>query len=405
MCIRRTWKAQAFGHMNFGLYKDVIDEGVGRLRRVALYGFGEPLAHPQFAEFVEYARSSLGDSAYILTVTNGTLLTAESARGIFEAGINEVAFSVDAPEVDALSMIRVGSGGYDLLGNMRAARELAWDYGVRLGISTVLMRSNYKMLPGIVERAAELGADYLVVSHVVPYHPAIQNEAVYTTVSREAVMFYQRAGKKLGALAREALYDAFLSHYTWQERGSRQLYLLLMEEISSRGYSLNYELVEDAIAREALLRDVEETLAAARDAATAYGLEVKLPSVYADSRARECPYVKQNATMILHSGEVVPCMDLAYEHPLYTNMHAKIVKRVSFGNVGEKPLSDIWTSERYEAFRALRRNLVATTPWCADCAFATRKCWYIDSNDYDCYGNEVGCSECLYSANLAHCVI
>jgi len=405
MCIRRTWKAQDFGYMDFDLYRRVIDEGAGRLKRVVLYGFGEPFTHPRFTEFVRYARSALGDYAYILTVTNGTLLDSRMASEVFEAGIDEVAFSVDAPDIEPLSTIRVGSESYDVLRNLRAASELKREYGARLGISTVLMRSNYRMLPRLVEQAAEAGLDYLVASHVVPYHPAIVGEAVYTTASAETVRFYKQAGRKLGVLAREALYDAFLSHYTWQERGSRQLYLSLLEGIARIGYTLNYELVEDALSREQLLRDVEDTIAAARDIATAHGLEVKLPSVYADARNRECPYVKQNATMILRDGKVVPCMDLAYEHPLYTNMHAKIVKQVSFGNVSEKPLSEIWSSEKYASFRALRSSLTSTTPWCADCSFSTRKCWYIETNDYDCYGNEVGCSECLYSANLAHCII
>lgn len=405
MCVRRTWRAQSFGHMDFNLYKRVIDEGAGKLRRVVLYGFGEPLTHPLFPEFVRYARSALGDNAYVLTVTNGTLVDARAATEVFEAGIDEVAFSIDAPDVESLSAIRVGSESFDVLKNLRAVSELKLEYGARLGISTVLMRSNYRMLPRLVEQAAEAGVDYVVASHVVPYHPDIVKEAVYTTASAEAVKFYKQAGQKLGVLAREALYDAFLSHFTWQERGSRQLYLSLLEGIARKGYALNYELVEDALLKEQLLRDVEDTISAARDIATVYGLEVKLPSVYADAKSRECPYVKQNATMILRNGEVVPCMDLAYEHPLYTNMHAKIVKQVSFGNVSEKPLSEIWSSEKYVGFRALRSNLTSTTPWCADCSFSTRKCWYIETNDYDCFGNEVGCSECLYSANLAHCII
>ncbi|MEM1690765.1 MAG: hypothetical protein QXG48_03615 [Thermofilaceae archaeon] len=76
MSIRRTWKAQDFGYMSFDLYRRVIDEGAGQLKRVVLYGFGEPFTHPRFAELVRYARSALGDDAYILTVTNDTLQDA-----------------------------------------------------------------------------------------------------------------------------------------------------------------------------------------------------------------------------------------------------------------------------------------------------------------------------------------
>ncbi|MEM1690764.1 MAG: hypothetical protein QXG48_03610 [Thermofilaceae archaeon] len=120
---------------------------------------------------------------------------------MFEAGIDEVAFSIDAPDVEPLSTIRIGAESYDVLRNLRAAFKLKRKYGAGLGISTVLMRSNYRILPRLVEQAADAGLDYLVASHVVPYHPASMGEAVYITARAETVRFYKQAGQKLGALA------------------------------------------------------------------------------------------------------------------------------------------------------------------------------------------------------------
>lgn len=405
MCVRRTWRNQRFAHMDQALFRKVFDEASGRVRRAALYGFGEPLCHPEFPELVRYAREALGDSAYLLTVTNGTLMTPQVARSVFDAGLDEVAFSVDAPEVGTLSRIRVGSSSYDVLRNLRAVAAIKKDYGARLGISVVIMRSNYRLLPRLAEKAVELDLDFLVASHMVPYHPALVGEAVYTTASREAVEFYRREGVRLSSIAREALYDAFLEHFTWVSRGAKEQYLKLVEKIAVKGYSVNYEIVEDALTREHLLSEVEEFIELARVVATEHGLEARLPGVHADSLSRECPYVEHNAAVVLADGEVAPCMDLAYEHPLYTNMHGKLVRRVSFGNVRESPLEEVWSSPRYASFRRLRQNLPAGVPWCADCPFATRRCWFLDTNEYDCYGNEVGCNECLYSAGLAHCII
>jgi MoaA/NifB/PqqE/SkfB family radical SAM enzyme len=405
MCVRRTWRNQRFAHMDPALFRKVFDEASGRVRRAALYGFGEPLHHPEFPELVKYAREALGDSAYLLTVTNGTLMTPQVARRVFDAGLDEVAFSVDAPEVGLLSRIRVGSSSYDVLGNLRASAAIKRDYGARLGVSIVLMRSNYRMLPRLAEKAVELDLDFMVVSHVVPYHPALVGEALYTTASREAVEFYRGEGARLGSIAREALYDMLLGHYTWVPRRGREQYLKLVEKIAAKGYSVNYEIAGDALAREPLLREVEEVIEQAREVATAHGLEARLPGVYADSLRRECPYIKSNAAVVLADGGVAPCMDLAYEHPLYTNMHGKLVRRVSFGNVRTSSLEEVWSSPRYASFRRLRQSLPASVPWCADCPFATRKCWYLDTNEYDCYGNEVGCNECVYSTGLAHCII
>lgn len=405
MCVRRTWRGGAFGFMDLGLYRRLVDEGSGKLRRLALYGFGEPLLHPGFPEMVRYAREVLGDSAYILTVTNGTLMSPARAAEVFGAGIDEVAFSVDAPELDLLSRIRVGVQSYDVLGNLRSAARLKEDYGVRLGVSLVLMKSNYRRLPRVAEAAGELGLDFLVVSHVVPYSPGMVGEAVYTTASRFSVEFYEKSGQDLSVLAREAMQDEFLLHYTYASRGKRKLYLQLVDRLASSGYSVNAEIVRDALSKKSLFEEVQLYLKEAARIAEEYGVEVKLPSLYADAKRRSCPYIDSNYAVVLWNGDVVPCMDLAYTHPLYTNMHYKLVRRVVFGNASREPLGEIWESPRYRAFREARRKLSDNVPWCGDCPFATSNCWYVSANEFDCYGNEVGCNECLYSAGLAHCLV
>lgn len=405
MCVRRTWGQREFGHMDFSLFKKVVDESAGRVRKVALYGFGEPLAHPRFTELARYARDTLGDEVFLHFVTNGTLMDSSTARSVFEAGVDQVAFSVDAPELEPLSKIRVGAQSYDVLGNLRSTARIKEDYGARVGLAVVLMKRNYRELPRIIEKAGSLNLDFVVVSHVVPYHPALMGEAVYTTASREAVEFFRESGEQLDRLAVEAIYDSLLAHYTYAASGRHRLYLQLVEEISSKGYSVNADIARDALEREALLEEVEEYIGLAREVAAEYGLEAKLPGVYADALKRSCPYIDEKAMMVLRDGTVAPCMDLAYTHPLYTNMHAKTVRAVSFGNVAHESVEEVWNKPRYVQFRRARENLARGVPWCGDCPFATRKCWYIDSNEYDCYGNEVGCSECVYSAGLAHCIL
>lgn len=391
--------------MSWGLFKKIIDESAGRVRRLALYGFGEPLNHPRFVEFAAYARAVLGDRAFIHFVTNGTLMDGYTARRVFEAGVDQVAFSVDAPDLKPLSEIRVGAQRYDVLGNLRETARVKRDYGARVGVAVVLMKRNYRMLPEIVERAGELGLDFVVVSQMVPYHPALVGESVYTMASREAVSFFKETGGKLDALAREAIYDSMLAHYTYASSGRRQLYIQLVEKIASKGYSVNADIAGEAIRREALLREVEEYIEKAREVARTYGLEARLPSVYADALKRSCPYVDENAMMILWDGSVAPCMDLAYDHPLYTNFHVKRIRAVRFGNVAQESIEEVWNKPRYVQFRRVRRKMPSSVPWCADCPFATKKCWFIDANEYDCYGNEVGCNECIYSAGLAHCIL
>ncbi|MEM3457556.1 MULTISPECIES: SPASM domain-containing protein [Thermofilum] len=404
MCVRNTWRGEKFGQMDFGLYQKIIDETQGSLRRLALYGFGEPLTHPRFPDMVRYAREA-SDSTYILTVTNGTLMTREMTEKVFGAGIDEIAFSIDAPELGLLSKIRVGTATYDVLGNLTSAAKIKDDYDVRLGITVVLMKWNYKLLPDIARKAGELGLDFLAVSHLVPYTEAMMKETVYTTASRQAVEFYEKHAGDLEELAKEAIYDVMLQHYTLTSSGKKQLYLQLVDKLGSSGYSLNVDISRDAVQRKELLSEVEMYIEKAASIAKEYGLEVKLPNVYADANKRSCPYIDLNYAMILWNGDVVPCMDLAYTHPLYTNLHPKTIKKLVFGNVEKQSLSDVWSSSSFKWFRETRKNLSKNVPWCGDCQFATRDCWYIRVNEYDCYGNEVGCNECIYSAGLAHCLI
>ncbi|MEZ0346354.1 MAG: radical SAM protein [Infirmifilum sp.] len=405
MCVRRTWSQKNYSHMDFELFKKIIDESTGKVRKMALYGFGEPLSHPLFVNFIRYARAGLGDGAFLHFVTNGTLMDERKATEVFEAGIDQVAFSVDAPDMEPLGKIRVGSQRYDVLGNLRSAARIKKDYGVSLGVALVLMRSNYKLLPRLVSRAAELNLDFVVVSHIVPYHAAMVNEAVYTTASREAVEFYKASGGNLDSLAKEAIYDTLLAHHTLSSSGKQQLYLKLVNKIAEKGYSVNSDIARDAIAREELLLEVERYISEAREIAVQNGIDIRVPSVYADSLKRSCPYIEEKAMMILQNGDVAPCMDLAYEHPLYTNLHVKIVRAKHFGNVRKESIEEVWNKPEFVMFRKVREKLSLGVPWCADCPFATKKCWYTDQNEYDCYGNDVGCNECIYSARLAHCIL
>ncbi len=217
--------------------------------------------------------------------------------------------------------------------------------------------------------------------------------------------FYRATGERLDALIKEAIYDAMLAHYRLVSSGKQQLYIQLVEKIFEKGYSVNVDIARDAVARESTLRDVEAHLKVAKDIARSAGIEIRLPSVYADALQRFCPYVDEKATMILQDGTVTPCMDLAYEHPLYTNLHAKTVKAVRFGNVADESLEEIWNRPEYVKFRETRENLSKNVPWCADCPFATSRCWYTENNQFDCFGNDVGCNECIYSAGLAHCIL
>ncbi len=406
MCIRRTWRGVEFRDIDPNIYRRLVDESAGRLERLALYGFGEPLANPRIVEMARYARERLGDT-FIHLVTNGTLFSGRVARELLST-LDQVAFSIDSFKAARLATIRRGASSYDVMANLEAAARME-GRRAQVGVAVVVMKANYRELPEMVREAGEMGVDFMVFSHLVPYMESLGGQAVYALVSREAVALAEKMGEKIVELGHKAVYEMLGEIYGKYggsaKGGAYEKYMQIWRRLESRGYGLNEDLVLDALRRKELLDEVEEKLREAEEVAAEYGVELDAPGVYADSTRRSCPYIDMDTAMVLASGEVVPCMDFAYTHTLYVNMHLKTIRRVSFGNLGEMSMEEIWNSPRYRSFREVRRNFSRNIPWCSDCPFSTRHCWYTVENVYDCYGNEAGCNECIYSTGLAKCII
>jgi len=85
--------------MEFDLYKKVINdlkEFKQPVKVINLYGFGEPLINPRLSEYIRYAKDVLGKEQKISITTNGSLMSAKIAQDLYEAGVDEVIFSIYA---------------------------------------------------------------------------------------------------------------------------------------------------------------------------------------------------------------------------------------------------------------------------------------------------------------------
>lgn len=90
-------KRNSIGIMKMELFKKIVDDCGGfpdKIKVLRLYKEGEPLANPNFAEMVAYAKKS-GHFWGIDTTTNGTLLNPELNRKIIEAGLTRIHISVE----------------------------------------------------------------------------------------------------------------------------------------------------------------------------------------------------------------------------------------------------------------------------------------------------------------------
>jgi MoaA/NifB/PqqE/SkfB family radical SAM enzyme len=86
-----------------------------------------------------------------------------------------------------------------------------------------------------------------------------------------------------------------------------------------------------------------------------------------------------------------------HSYSYYIFGRRKDVKRYALGNVNEKSLLDIWTSEEYVIFRAKVNDF--RFPSCVDCGIA---CSFAEEN-IDCWGNDPSCADCLWAQDILLC--
>ena len=94
------------GIMDQGLYEASIDEVITLgAKRVVLTGFGEPLLDRHLERKVSYA-SQRGLNAYI--ITNGSAITPRRARGLIDAGLDEMRVSFYGMGAESYAKVMVG---------------------------------------------------------------------------------------------------------------------------------------------------------------------------------------------------------------------------------------------------------------------------------------------------------
>jgi radical SAM protein with 4Fe4S-binding SPASM domain len=93
-------------HMNTALYVRLIDECVAfSCREIHLHNFGEPLMDKQLEDRVTYAKRKGIKKVKIFS--NGSLLDTNRAKGLIEAGLDEIKISFDGASKEEFERIRV----------------------------------------------------------------------------------------------------------------------------------------------------------------------------------------------------------------------------------------------------------------------------------------------------------
>ncbi len=407
MCIRHFWETNE-GYMKMELYNKIAEEAFPNIERVTLYGEGEPLVHPKFDEMVKVAKEKLSGNGSVFFITNGSLLTPDRARKlVLDYGLDEVVFSVDTTDFAKLSEIRKGIQPLSVFRNLEYVASLKKKSDLKLGISTVLMKSNYRDLPNLVMMASDMGIDYISVSFVVPYNKEMAEQAVYSMISRES---YLLSDELLGVgddkLVLKAVYEAFFQIYGDQQ-GYSALGLLRSAWSKAESYNVDINPIMLSELRNNIVfyNEVQKVINESRVLAKELGIKIDIPDVFQPYSKRICPYAEREAMYVRWDGKVAPCMNYAYTHRAYVNGHERIDKEVIFADLNKETVEEAWEKMNYKSFRIKLTNMNKYFPWCGDCPFSSTGCWFVKNNDMDCYGNEPTCNECLYSMGLAKCLI
>jgi hypothetical protein len=99
--------------MPFDMFTSLIDEVGPKLEQLDLYNYGEPFAHPQAIDMIEYIKEKY-PHIYLFVSTNGLLLTGERIQRLIDANLDEITFSVDGPDQETYTRYRQ-NGDFNLV--------------------------------------------------------------------------------------------------------------------------------------------------------------------------------------------------------------------------------------------------------------------------------------------------
>lgn len=381
------------------------------LESLVLSGIGEPMLHPRLADAVALARASMPADSRIAFQSNGVVLGSpqgqDKATALMDAGLTSVCLSVDSADPGEYRRLRPG-GETSLLerafASLKTARKRT-DAQFAIGVETVLLRDTLEGLPTVLRWVAEHGADYAIVSHMLPYHPAMEPQAAWDWHTAEAVALYReyediahREGLSLADHGRIAF------KYAKSEKEKRLCALVaaMQREADSRGLTINPErLMAGGNALEETARRIEEVMDKAREIAAEYSMELRLPQVQ-PRQERRCEFAEAGTLFVAMEGTVHPCHFLWHRAAIHRHGAWRTLPARSFGSLLESELRDIWTSPELTRFR--EATLRYDYPFCGSCRLGPCNLVEDAAFEADCFGVEVPCGECPWALGLLQCL-
>lgn len=262
---------------------------------VFLQGWGEPLLHPHLWNMVRKVKSS---GAKVGFTTSATSLADNHIEHLLEGDVDIVGVSLAGTSPATHETLRRGCDFRSIDSTLRKIRQLKKARGLKkpgIHLAVVLLQSNWREMAHLPALADSWGVEQVVVSH-------------------------------LGFIVTEAMEKESLLEFPemWPE----------------------IETVMDGVRKEAEVRGIEF-------------------HYYKPALERPCAICTENvlnACFVSHSGDVSPCVmtaipvksDKTVHHWFQHKPHS--YEDYIFGNIHDRPLREIWRSDRAREFRRLFKD-------------------------------------------------
>jgi MoaA/NifB/PqqE/SkfB family radical SAM enzyme len=169
-CERQHVRPIDSGYMDLEKFKNFASKMTG-MRRVHLFGLGEPFLNKRFFEYLEICHQQGVEAS---TTTHGMHLDESLARRLIDSGIEELAVSMDAPHSELFNRLRKGADFAVVCENVRRMVKLKDKMGAvapDLLICCALSTENVDEMAGMVEMTHFMGVNRIVFSDLTVTTP------------------------------------------------------------------------------------------------------------------------------------------------------------------------------------------------------------------------------------------
>lgn len=406
MCVKQSCdNSIASGDMSISTL-DRLKPAMAYLDEVIISGIGEPLLHPQLETFIREIKAALPSSGSVGLQTNGTLLTRPMIERLFSVDIDTICISVDAVTPDLLESIRTGAQFDQLveaLSILNTTKRLVCS-PPSVGVQFVLMQDNFRHLPQVLQWAGSLGADFAIVSHLLPFDPSLSQKVVHPPDSDAAIAHFKKWKKKISrsGLRIENYPAASMKFYKSRTPKEKQL-IAMVDEMKDEGLreDISLNLVRLIAPEDPWITQVQTVIDKARSVAQSLEMDLILPSLQ-PTHNRCCSFIEENSVFVDWKGSVSPCHFTWHQYACYPEGRKKYVRQLSFGNLESMSMIDIWKGD---AFRSFRNSVLEYDfPYCGDCGLSP--CDYIDRDEFehDCHTKTVPCCDCPWPKGVLNCL-